>query len=171
MAQVKYYDTGSGQWIAAANGGPGSQGIQGTQGLIGLQGALGTQGIQGVQGLTGSQGVQGLQGPATSSRVTSITDSTTPTPNADTTDIYIITALASAPTFGSPTGSPINGQKLMIRVKDNGTARTLAWNAVYRASADLALPTTTVVSKTLYMGFIYNTTDTKWDLIASLGNF
>jgi hypothetical protein len=51
MAQVKYYDTGSGQWIAAANGGPGSQGIQGTQGLTGTQG---TQGLQGTQGATGT---------------------------------------------------------------------------------------------------------------------
>lgn len=99
-------------------------------------------------------------------RVSSTTSSATPTPNADTTDIYILTALATAPTFGAPTGSPSQGQKLIIRIKDNGTARALAWNAIYRAMGT-ALPTTTVLSKTLYLGFIYNSTDTKWDLVAS----
>lgn len=94
----------------------------------------------------------------------------TPTPNSDTTDIHTITAQAAAATFGAPTGTPVQGQKLIIRIKDNATARALSWNAIYRASSDLALPTTTVLSKTLYCGFIYNSTDTKWDLVAVLNN-
>ena len=94
----------------------------------------------------------------------------TPTPNSDTTDIHTITALAEAATFGAPTGTPVQGQKLIIRIKDNATARALDWNAIYRASSDLALPTTTVSSKTLYCGFIYNSTDSKWDLVAKLDN-
>lgn len=104
-------------------------------------------------------------------RVTSEASNATPTPNADTTDIHIITALAAGATFGAPTGTPTQGQQLIIRIKDNGTARTLAWNAIYRASSDLALPTTTVINQTLYCGFIYNSTDTKWDLLALLNNF
>jgi hypothetical protein len=104
-------------------------------------------------------------------RITSITDSATPSPNSDTTDMFLVTALGQTATFAAPSGTPTQGQQLMIRVKDNGTARTLAWNTIYRASADLSLPTTTVASKTLYLGFIYNSTDTKWDLIAALGNF
>lgn len=98
-------------------------------------------------------------------RETTTASNATPTPNADTTDIYTVTALATAPTFGAPTGSPVQGQKLIIRIKDNGTARVLAWNAIYR-NLGTALPTTTVISKTLYCGFIYNATDTKWDLVA-----
>lgn len=98
-------------------------------------------------------------------RVTSTTSSSTPTPNADTDDIYILTALAAGATFGSPTGTPVNGQRLLIRVKDNGTARTLAYNAIYRAIG-VTLPTTTVISKTLYLGCIYNSADTKWDVLA-----
>lgn len=103
-------------------------------------------------------------------RTTATTSSGTPTPDSSNTDLYCLTALATAPTFGAPTGSPANGQGLMIRVKDNGTARALAYNAIYRASADLALPSTTLINKTLYMGFIYNSTDTKWDLVAVLNN-
>jgi hypothetical protein len=104
-------------------------------------------------------------------RVSTITSSATPTPNAATDDMFTITALAAAPTFAAPTGSPSDGQSLMYRIKDNATPRALAWNAIYRASTDLALPTTTVASKTLYVGFIYNGVDSKWDLIAVLNNF
>lgn len=100
-----------------------------------------------------------------------VASSTTPTPNVDVTDIYTITALAGGATFGAPTGTPVNGQKLVVRIKDDGTARSLAFNAVYRASTDLALPTTTVLGKTMYLGFMWNSTDSKWDLLALLDNF
>jgi hypothetical protein len=88
--------------------------------------------------------------------------------------IHTITALAAANTFGVPTiasGSLDNNYKLMIRIKDNGTARGLSWNAIFRASSDLALPTTTILGKTLYLGFNYNIVDTKWDLVSLLNNF
>ena len=98
-------------------------------------------------------------------RVTSIASSATPTPNADTTDLYIITALAVGATFGAPTGTPVQGQKLTIRIEDNGGAQSLAYNAIYRAFG-VALPTTTTAGKTLYLGCIYNSTDSAWDVVA-----
>lgn len=98
-------------------------------------------------------------------REVTIISNSTPIPNSDTTDIYTITALAGSATFGAPTGTPVQGQKLIIRIKDNGTARALSYNAIYRAIG-VILPTTTVISKTLYLGCIYNSTDTKWDVIA-----
>lgn len=103
-------------------------------------------------------------------RVNTITSSATPTPAGDTTDEFTVTAQAAGATFAAPTGTPVEGQKLMIRIKDNGSAQTLAWNAIYRAGTDVALPTTTVISKTMYLGFVYNATDSKWDLLASIGN-
>lgn len=99
-------------------------------------------------------------------RVTSITSSATPTPDADTTDMYIITALAAGATFGAPTGTPGQGQQLLVRIKDNATPRALGWNAIYR-SFGATLPTTTVASKTLYVIFIYNSTDSKWDCMST----
>ena len=105
------------------------------------------------------------------SRVTTVTDASTPSPSADNDDMYILTALTQTATFAAPSGTPTQGQKLIVRVKDNGTARTLAWNAIYRASSDLSLPTITIASKTLYLGFIYNSTDTKWDLVSRINNF
>ena len=54
---------------------------------------------------------------------------------------------------------------MIIRLKDNATARGLTWNAVFRA-VGVTLPTTTVISKVLYVGFIYNAAETKWDCVA-----
>lgn len=100
-------------------------------------------------------------------RVGGTTSDAAPTPNADTQDIYALTALATAPTFGQPSGTPVNGQKLIIRIKDNGSARALAWNAIYVAGGT-PLPTTTVISKILTIGFIYNTDNSlnKWQCVA-----
>lgn len=98
-------------------------------------------------------------------RVASTSTTTTPTPDVSTTDQYNLTALAAGATFSAPTGTPAAGQKLIIRIKDNGGAQTLAWNAIYRA-VGVTLPTTTVAGKTLYVGMIYNSTDAKWDVVA-----
>lgn len=98
-------------------------------------------------------------------RVSTTASSATPTPNADTDDQYTVTALAAGATFGAPTGTPTDGQNLTIRIKDNGTARTLAWNAIYRPIT-ITMPTTTVISKTMYLGMKYNSADTRWDVLA-----
>lgn len=94
------------------------------------------------------------------------------TPDISAGDQFTITAQAAALSVANPTGTPVNGQKMMIRIKDNGTARAITWSGTqYRASSDLALPTTTVINKTMYLGFIWNSTDSKWDLLAYLNNF
>lgn len=98
----------------------------------------------------------------------SIVSSATPTPSVGslTRNQYSVTALAANATFGAPTGlTPINGTTMLIRIKDVTAARTLAWNAIYRAIG-VTLPTTTVLTKTLYVGCTYNSADTKWDVIA-----
>jgi hypothetical protein len=100
-----------------------------------------------------------------------ITSSATPIPDISLGDQFIITALAEGATFGAPTGTPVEGQKLIIRIKDDGTARALAWNAIYREGTDVAKPLTTIISKTMYCNFIYNATDTKWDFTGSVGGF
>lgn len=88
-----------------------------------------------------------------------------------TADEFDVTAQAGALKLNNPGGTPNNGQKLIVRIKDNGTARALTYDTQFRASTDLALPTTTVLGKVLYMGFMFNVTDTKWDLLAVLNNF
>ena len=115
-------------------------------------------------------GTQTLTNKRITKRVGTTADSSAPTPDADSHDVYTVTALAQAATFGAPSGTPTNGQTLVIRVKDNGTARALSFNAIYRFPTDLPAPTTTTVNKTLYLGFIYNSTDTKWDCVANIDN-
>jgi hypothetical protein len=78
---------------------------------------------------------------------------------------YNVTALAVATVFEDPTGTPKDGQKLTIRIKDNGTQRTLAWNPIWRPIGT-TLPTTTVANKLTYVGAIYNSSDSFWDVVS-----
>jgi hypothetical protein len=96
-------------------------------------------------------------------RLQTIASSATVTPTS-ANDLVTITAQAVGLTLANPTGSFAEGQPLMIRIKDNGTARTIAFDTNYRAIG-ITLPTTTVISKTLYLGVIYNSTDGKFDVI------
>jgi hypothetical protein len=101
-------------------------------------------------------------------RVASVASAASIQPNCDTTDQYNVTALAVAASFLVPTGTPVQGQKLLIRLKDNGTARGLTWTTSaggYRI-VGVVLPTTTTANKTTYVGCIYNSTDSFWDVIA-----
>lgn len=82
-----------------------------------------------------------------------------------TCDVFIVTAQAGALLFNNPSGTPVHGEKIIIRVKDNWTARALTYGTQYRAIW-VTLPTTTVISKTTYIGGIWNATDTKLDVIA-----
>ena len=95
------------------------------------------------------------------------TSGSTITPTASSGQ-YNVTALAAAATIAIPTGTAIDGQRLMIRIKDNGTARALTWTTSaggYRAQG-VTLPTTTVISTPLYVGCIYNAQDSYWDVLA-----
>ena len=102
------------------------------------------------------------------SRITTITSHATPTINTDNCDCVTITALETAITSMTTnlSGTPTNFQKLIIRIKDDGTARAIAWGASFEAKG-VALPTTTVISKVLTVGFIYDTVTSKWGCIAS----
>jgi len=85
-------------------------------------------------------------------------------------DEYAITALANALTINADANaSPADGQRMMFRFKDNGTARALTWTTgatnAFRA-VGVTLPTTTVASKLVYIGCIYNSADSRWDAVA-----
>ncbi len=94
-----------------------------------------------------------------------IASTTTLTPNVDEYDQETITALSTALTINAPTGTVLNGFKLVLRITDNGTNRALTWNAIFQ-EIGVTLPTTTTANKTIYIGLIYNATATKWDVVA-----
>ena len=95
----------------------------------------------------------------------SVATATTLTPNIDNNEQEIVTDLATALTIAAPTGTPSTGMKLVIRLTDNGTARALTFNNIYRAIG-VTLPTTTTANKILYIGCIYDEAGSKWDVLA-----
>jgi hypothetical protein len=76
-----------------------------------------------------------------------------------------ITAQAQALQFANPTGIAADGWRIVVRVKDNGTARAITYDTQYRGLG-VALPATTVLGKTTYITMIYNEIDTKWDVVS-----
>lgn len=80
-------------------------------------------------------------------------------------DVVIVTAQAAPLTLANPTGTAVANQGIVIRLKDNGTARAVTYDTQYRGIG-VTLPATTVATKTLYIGMIYNATDVKWDVVS-----
>lgn len=130
----------------------------------------GFTGSQGIQGIPGSIGFTGSQGTLTSVRVvTAGVTSGNITPTADTADQYHIFGLTDAVTILPPSGTPNDGQRLMFRIKDNGTSRGITWTTSgtnsYRPFG-VALPPATTPNKLTYVGCVYNSQDSFWDVIA-----
>lgn len=130
-------------------------------GGVGIDGALTSQGVA----VPTISSTNTLTNKRVTPRTSSQASNTSVFANHDNFDTVIITALAANLTIADYAGGPTVGEKKIFRVKDNGTARTLTWNAIYRAIG-VTLPVTTVINKTLYVGMIYNSTDTKWDVVA-----
>jgi hypothetical protein len=121
---------------------------------------------------TGATFANGITAPSftgkVTSRVVSIAEATSITMNADTTDlaVQVNTLAAGTLTINAPTGTPVNGQRIMLRLTSSNV-QTFAWNAVFRGSTDQALPTASSgATKEDYLGFIYDSVAGKWDLIA-----
>jgi hypothetical protein len=101
-------------------------------------------------------------------RVVVIADGTTVTINADTTDVatQANTQTAGTLTINAPTGTPANGQKFIFRLLSTNV-QTLSWNAAFQGSNDTPLPaSSTGTSKYDYFGFIWNSTNSKWQMLA-----
>jgi hypothetical protein len=101
-------------------------------------------------------------------RVGSTTSHATPTINTDNVDIYKLTAQTEAITSFTTnlSGTPSDGQVLIIQI--TGTAaRAITWGASFEAST-VALPTTTVSTAMLSVGFMWNSVTSKWRCMAAV---
>ena len=98
-------------------------------------------------------------------RTSSTASTATLTPDISSFDQYNLTAQAVGLTVAAPTGTPVDGNRLIIRILDNGTGQTISWNATYTVIG-VTLPTTTTANKMIYVGCIYNSTNTRWDVVA-----
>jgi len=96
-------------------------------------------------------------------RVKTTVSSATPNLDTDDYDCHTITALDRNITSMSInlSGTPANFQKLLIRIKDDGTAREIIWGSKF-ANGVGTLPDTTILGKVLLIGFIYDTVTSDW---------
>lgn len=100
-------------------------------------------------------------------RAYSTTSTATLTPETDTYDYFELTAQAANLTIANQsTTTPTAGEKMVIAITPDATPRTLAFGTAYVAKGGIALPTTTVASKTMTLGLIYNAGLAKWNLVA-----
>jgi hypothetical protein len=138
-----------------------------------LNGTVAVANVSTVSGtVVSNTGTQTLTNKRITYRTTTAASYTTSvTIASDDVDMFVITAQAGALLFNAPSGTPTEGQMLLIRIEDNGTARALTWNAIFRSGTDVTLPTTTVISRTLYMEFLYNLTDARWDIVGKADGY
>lgn len=164
--QVLSMASGSPVWATGAGGGAPTDATYlttSTNGTLSAEVSVGTSSTVGqMLRVTGSN-TYAWSNPYTSNTGTS-SSSLTPTIVSYLPHTEHLTALAANIIVNAPTGTPTDGQSVVFRFKDNGTARTITWNAIYQDSlADR--PTTTVVGETLYVAYRYNAADSKYDCV------
>jgi parallel beta-helix repeat protein len=111
-------------------------------------------------------GTQTLTNKRVTKRTGTTTSSATPTINTDNVDFYSLTAqTADITSFTTNlSGTPTENQTLWIAI--TGTAaRAITWGTSFEAST-VALPTTTVTTARLDVGFVWNTVTSKWRCVA-----
>ena len=112
-------------------------------------------------------GTQTLTNKRVTPRVSTTTSSATPTINTDNVDMYGLTAQAVDITSFTTnlSGTPTDGQKLWIYIVGTG-ARAITWGASFESST-ATLPTTTVSTNRLDVGFVWNSATSKWRCVAT----
>jgi len=114
--------------------------------------------------VAGLAAAQTLSNKRIKARVVAVTQAAAPATDTDNMDKAVITGLAQAVTSFTTnlTGTPNDGDVLVLYITDNGTARALAWGAKF-ASTSVALPTTTVASTTLRVFLLWNAAASVWE--------
>lgn len=117
--------------------------------------------------VVGTSDTQTLTNKRVTPRVSTTTSSATPTINTDNVDMYGLTAQAVNITSFTTnlTGTPTDGQKLWIYIVGTA-ARTITWGASFESST-VTLPSTTVTTNRLDVGFVWNAATSKWRCVAS----
>lgn len=97
--------------------------------------------------------------------VQSFTSTSTFTHNCDTYSAGKVTAQAVTLNMAAPTGTPTDMESFIMKIIDNGSAKSISWDAAFR-SVGATLPTTTVGGKVMSLVFLYDSDATKWDLMS-----
>jgi hypothetical protein len=96
--------------------------------------------------------------------VTSVDYASSITPDIDTTEILTIGALTGDITIVNPTGTPIDGQILTLRLLQDGTGlHTVVFGTVYSFETTTTPALPVEANSRFEMTFRYNTTTVKWE--------
>jgi len=119
-----------------------------------------------ISGIVTTNGVQTLTNKRITPRAQSVTsNSATYALDTDSYDIVLITGQTATITSITTTGTPTNGQKFWISI--TGTAAVaFTLSASYFESSTVTLPTTTVTTARLDIGFVWNVATSRWRCVA-----
>jgi hypothetical protein len=94
----------------------------------------------------------------------SATGTVTPASNTYDQVNYLLTGTV---TFAVPSGTPVNGQKLSIRLYAAST-QSVSWTTTSTGYREIGttLPSSVDAGKTVYVGCVWNSTDSFWDVVA-----
>jgi len=100
-------------------------------------------------------------------RFASVASAAAPAINTNLVDCFSVTALATTITSFTTnlTGSPVDFQSLIIRIRDNGSARAITWGSSF-AAMGTSLPTTTFAGKTMNVALRYDAILSVWGCLA-----
>ena len=96
----------------------------------------------------------------------SISDLSINTPTGSSLfNYYTLTGQTQNASFADPTGSPLDGNSLIIKITDLGGigGLSISWGAKYRGGT---IPLPTVINKTIVIQFMFNASVGFWDLLA-----
>lgn len=132
----------------------------------------------GLATITSTGGIHFTGGARVNPRVSSTASISSPLAwNSDSYDIYAATAQAGSFTISADSGTPVNGQKALFVVTSDGTAgRVVTFTGGSSKGFKPVGPSLTTsgsnftytltASKTTYFGCIYNSSSSRWEIIA-----
>lgn len=119
--------------------------------------------------LVGTTATQTLTNKTVQLRVSTFVTYPLPTFNPDVNnhDMFVVLSQSSSLTFGSATGTPYNGQRVIFRITASSTIPISfsTGSGGYRA-VGVILPSSLAIGYTLYVGCIWNSSISQWDVLA-----
>jgi len=125
--------------------------------------SVGLGNVDNTSDATKNSAVATLTNKTIAQRVITTTDDASAVIDVTLTDVYELSAIANDTAF-TLTGTPKDGQNLIIRFKDAGVAKNLTFTGF--TVVGVVLPTVTVAGKWMYVGCKYNLVANTWHVLA-----